>query len=62
MTHIYQESEIEQAITDMYKEIMSRNENAIKNESNLEVVNIFYITIMITRFEPLTASHFRHLP
>ena len=62
MMLIYQDSEIEQAIADMYKEIMTRNENAIRNESNLEIVNIFYITIMLSRFEPLTASHFRHLP
>ena len=62
MMLIYQDFEIEQAITEMYKEIMTRNENAMRNESKLEIVNIFYITIMLSRFEPLTASHFRLRP
>ena len=56
MVLLYQDSEIEQAINDMYKEIMARNEN------NLEIVNIFYLTIMVSRFKPLCASHFHELP
>ena len=61
MVLIYQDSEIEQTINDMYKEIMARNENAIRNESNLEIVNIFYLTIMVSRFDPLCGSHFHEL-
>ena len=59
---IYQDAEIEQTINDMFKEIMARNENAIRNESNLEIVNFLNLTILSSRFEPLTASHFRNLP
>ena len=62
MALIYQEAEIDQKINDIYKEIMVRNENFIRNESNLQITNIHYLTIAISRFEPLAASHFTKLP
>ena len=62
MALIYQDEEIDQKINDIYKEIMARNENFIRNESNLQISNIHYLTIAISRFEPLAASHFTKLP
>ena len=50
MALIYQEAEIDQKINDIYIEIMVRNENFIRNKSNLKITNIHYLTIAISSF------------
>ena len=59
---IYQENEIGDAIDSMNQEIMARNENHIRNESNLRIERIYYITLMLSRFAPLAGSHYTTLP
>ena len=59
---IYQENEVGDAIDSMNQEIMARNENHIRNESNLRIERIYYITLMLSRFAPLAGSHYTTLP
>ena len=59
---IYQENEVGDAIDSMSREIMARNENHIRNESNLRIERIYYVTILFSRFAPLAGRHYIALP
>ena len=59
---LYQEKEIPPGITAMYKEIATRNENFIRNESNLEITEISFLSVLVGRFQPLAGAHFAELP
>ena len=59
---IYQITEIEQAIDDRYREITTRNSNAMKNASNLEISKIDAVIIEVWIFNPLAGGHHTELP
>ena len=59
---LYQETEIIPAIISIYKEITTRNENFIRNESNLEITEISFLCVVVGRFQPLAGRQFSELP
>ena len=59
---IYQASDILTTIPQLNKEICARNENVVRNTSNITIQNIHYLTIIFSRFEPLAASGYQPLP
>ena len=59
---IYQENEIAKTVDSINREIQSRNENAVRNESQVKIIHIDYLTLMISQFQPLAASRFQELP
>ena len=59
---IYQIAEIDQTIDAMYSEITTRNSNAMRNASNLEISKIEAVTIDVWRFNPLAGGHYTALP
>ena len=50
---IYRVNEVETVIDSMYQEINARNENFMRGESNLEIVQIQTLSILTGRFQPL---------
>ena len=59
---IYQAQEVSTTVASMNQEIQSRNENAVRNESQLKIVRIDYLTIMVSQFHPLSGRRYKALP
>ena len=62
MVHIYQESTIDEAIENIYRNLLLRNEHMIRNESGLSIAKVHYMSIQISRFNPLAAAGYKPLP
>jgi len=62
MIRIYQESEIDEMIENIYRDLLLRNEHMLRNESGLSITKVHYMSIQISRFTPLAASGFKPLP
>ena len=56
------ESDIKTKISSIGREIQTRNENLVRNESNVGIHRIFYLSVFCTRFNPLAAAGFAELP
>ena len=59
---IYQSEEVATTVAKMNQEIQSRNENAVRNESQLKIIRIDYLTIMVSQFHPLSGRRYKALP
>ena len=59
---IYQAHEVPTTVASMNQELQARNENAVRNESQIRIIHIDFLTILISQFHPLAAGLYKVLP
>ena len=59
---IYRGDEIADCCSAMNADIMAKNEHFVRNESNLEISRIYYVSIALSRFAPLDGNQYQELP
>ena len=59
---IYQVNEIPDVIRSLNEEMMARNEKIIRNDSNVEIENIHFLSVYVSRLEPLAGQQYQELP
>ena len=59
---LYQQTEIPNTVANINREIQARNENAVRNESQVKIISIDNLTLLISQFHPLAAARYQELP